>query len=111
MAGKAQSAKQPKDDVDEGKDEGKPGKGFAKIVKKATPKYGKETAEKIAGAQREKMKKAGKLEETNARFKRNVRIVNESLAYLIQEDEEGILFVQTLVQLNLKHLNRQLAQH
>jgi hypothetical protein len=73
----------------EGKDEGKPGKGFAKIVKKATPKYGKETAEKIAGAQREKMKKAGKLEETNARFKRNVRIVNESLAYLIQEDEEG----------------------
>ena len=89
VAGKAQSAKQPKDDVDEGKDEGKPGKGFAKIVKKATPKYGKETAEKIAGAQREKMKKAGKLEETNARFKRNVRIVNESLAYLIQEDEEG----------------------
>ncbi len=76
-------------DMSEGKDEGKPGKGFEKIVKKATPKYGKETAMKIAGAQRQKMKKAGKLEEANAAFKHNVRFVNESLAFLIQEDEEG----------------------
>jgi hypothetical protein len=72
----------------EGKDEGKPGKGFAKIVKKATPKYGKETAEKIAGAQRQKMKKAGQLEESQKIFKRHVRIVNESLAYLLSENEE-----------------------
>jgi len=72
----------------EGKDEGKPGKGFAKIVKKATPKYGKETAEKIAGAQREKMKKAGKLEEAHRIFKRHVKTVNESLVYLLSENEE-----------------------
>jgi hypothetical protein len=74
--------------VYEGEDEGKPGKGFAKIVKKATPKYGKETAEKIAGAQREKMKKAGKLEEAHRIFKRHVKTVNESLAYLLSENEE-----------------------
>jgi len=74
--------------VYEGEDEGKPGKGFAKIVKKATPKYGKETAEKIAGAQREKMKKAGKLEEAHRIFKRHVKTVNESLVYLLSENEE-----------------------
>ena len=44
-----------------GVDLGKPGKGFAKIVSKAAPKYGKERAEKIAGAQFQKMRKAGKL--------------------------------------------------
>lgn len=73
----------------EGKDEGKPGKGFEKIVKKATPKYGKETAKKIAGAQREKMKKAGKLEEANNVFKLHVSLVNEGLKKLLAEDEEG----------------------
>lgn len=73
----------------EGKDEGKPGKGFEKIVKKATPKYGKETAKKIAGAQREKMKKAGKLEESNLAFKQAVKMVNEGLMRLLAEDEEG----------------------
>lgn len=72
----------------EGKDEGKPGKGFAAIVKKATPKYGKKTAERIAGAQRQKMKKAGKLEEANAIYRRHVNIVNESLLALLQENEE-----------------------
>lgn len=47
--------------VTEGKDEGKPGKGFKKMVDKLSPKYGKERAQKIAGAQRQKMKKAGQL--------------------------------------------------
>ena len=75
----------------EGKDEGKPGKNFAKIAKKAGEKYGsKEAGERVAGAVRNKMKKAGKLEESSQEiFKRHVRIVNESLAYLLSEDEEG----------------------
>lgn len=38
-----------------GKDIGKPGKGFAKIVKKASKKYGKKSAQKIAAAQMWKM--------------------------------------------------------
>ena len=74
----------------EGKDEGKPGKNFAKIAKKAGEKYGSKAAgERVAGAVRQKLKKAGKLEEANLIFKRNVRTVNESLAYLLSEDEEG----------------------
>jgi len=74
----------------EGKDEGKPGKNFAKIAKKAGEKYGSKAAgERVAGAVRQKLKKAGKLEEANSIFKRHVRIVNESLAILLQEDEEG----------------------
>lgn len=80
-------AKKTKESAVAERDEGKPGKGFEKIVKKATPKYGKERAMKIAGAQREKMKKAGKLEESQ--FKKNVRTVNESLRRMINEDEEG----------------------
>jgi hypothetical protein len=52
------------DDLAEGKDEGKPGKNFAKIAKKAGAKYGsKEAGERVAGAVRNKLKKAGKLEE------------------------------------------------
>lgn len=74
----------------EGKDEGKPGKNFSKIAKSAGKKYGsKEAGERVAGAVRAKLAKKGKLEETNARFKHNVRFVNESLAFLINEDEEG----------------------
>lgn len=46
--------------LDEGKDEGKPGKNFAKIAKKAG---GGEKGNKIAGAVRAKLAKAGKLEE------------------------------------------------
>lgn len=38
-----------------GKDIGKPGKGFAKIVKKTSKKYGKKRAQKIAAAQLWKM--------------------------------------------------------
>ena len=46
-------------------------------------KKSKKTKESI------KMKKASKLEETNSIFKRHVKIVNESLAALLAEDEEG----------------------
>jgi len=72
----------------EGKDEGKPGKNFAKIAKSAGKHYGsKEAGERVAGAVRAKLAKQGKLEESN--FKHNVRFVNESLQFLLQEDEEG----------------------
>ena len=72
----------------EGKDEGKPGKNFAKIAKSAGKEYGSKAAgERVAGAVRAKLAKQGKLEESN--FKHNVRFVNESLAFLINEDEEG----------------------
>lgn len=74
----------------EGKDEGKPGKNFAKIAKKAGAKYGsKEAGERVAGAVRQKMKKAGKLEESNLAFKQAVKLVNEGLMRLLAEDEEG----------------------
>ena len=57
--------------VAEGKDEGKPGKNFAKIAKKAGAKYGsKEAGERVAGAVRAKLAKAGKLEEGS---KQNIR--------------------------------------
>jgi len=74
----------------EGKDEGKPGKNFAKIAKSAGKQYGSKAAgERVAGAVRNKLAKQGKLQEANARFKHNVRFVNESLGYLLNEDEEG----------------------
>ena len=60
--------------------------GFKALAKKAG---GGEKGQKIAGAQFQKMKKAGQLEEANRNFKHNVRFVNESLAFLINEDEEG----------------------
>ena len=60
--------------------------GFKALAKKTG---GGEKGAKIAGAQFQKMKKAGQLEETNARFKHNVRFVNESLQFLLNEDEEG----------------------
>lgn len=42
--------------VEEGRDEGKPGKNFAKIAKKAGEKYGsKEAGERVAGAVRKKV--------------------------------------------------------
>jgi len=58
--------------------------GFKALAKKAG---GGEKGQKIAGAQFQKMKKAGQLEESN--FKHNVRFVNESLQFLLSEDEEG----------------------
>lgn len=46
------------------KDEGKPGKNFAKIAKSASKRYGsKEAGERVAGAVRAKLAKQGKLEE------------------------------------------------
>jgi hypothetical protein len=66
-----------------GKDMGKPGKGFKKIEKAAG---GGKKGKKIAGAA---FWKGQAKKESVEIFKRNVRIVNESLAYLIQEDEEG----------------------
>ena len=78
-----------KTDMDEGKDEGKPGKNFAKIAKDAGKRYGsKEAGERVAGSVRNKLKKQGKLEEAHQIFKRHVKIVNESLAYLLSENEE-----------------------
>ena len=72
----------------EGKDEGKPGKNFAKIAKSAGKQYGSKAAgERVAGAVRAKLAKQGKLQE--GRFKHNVRFVNESLQYLLAEDEEA----------------------
>jgi hypothetical protein len=48
------------------KDEGKPGKNFAKIVKSAGERYGsKEAGERVAGAVRAKLAKQGKLEEVD----------------------------------------------
>jgi len=58
--------------------------GFKALAKKVG---GGEKGQKIAGAQFQKMKKAGQLEESN--FKHNVRFVNESLSFLLAEDEEA----------------------
>jgi hypothetical protein len=72
----------------EGKDEGKPGKMFKKIAKDAGERYGsKEAGLRVAGKIRANKAKAGTLEESN--FKHNVRFVNESLQFLLAEDEEG----------------------
>jgi len=70
----------------EGKDEGKPGKNFAKIAKAAG---GGEKGKRIAGKVRADLAKAGKLEEANQVFKTHVRLVNEGLTRLLNEDEEG----------------------
>jgi hypothetical protein len=68
-----------------GKDLGKPGKNFAKIEKSAG---GGEKGKKIAGAVLKNLRKES-IAETNASFKHNVRFVNESLQFLLNEDEEG----------------------
>ena len=69
-----------------GGDIGKPGKGFEKVAKKAAAKYGsKEKGEKVAAAAMWKNIKRESVES----FKQNVRIVNESLNWLLAEDEEG----------------------
>jgi hypothetical protein len=55
--------------MSEGKDEGKPGKNFAKIAKSAGQKYGSKAAgERVAGAVRNKLKAQGKLEEAKPDF-------------------------------------------
>ncbi len=71
-------------DAAAGKDLGKPGKQFAKIAKSAGERYGsKERGEKVAGAVLAKLRK-----ESQETFKKNVRLVNESLHRLISENEE-----------------------
>jgi len=73
---------------DEGKHNNGKTTGFKAVAKKAAKEYGsKKAGERVAGAVRAKMAKAGKLEE--GKFKHNVRFVNESIGFLLQEDEEA----------------------
>jgi len=65
-----------------GKDIGKPGKNFAKIEKSAG---GGEKGKRIAGAVLKKLRAKESIET----FRHNVRFVNESINFLLQEDEEG----------------------
>ena len=63
-AGVPQTGKKPVAPQNEGKDEGKPGKNFAKIAKSAAKEYGsKEAGERVAGAVRAKLMKQGKIKE------------------------------------------------
>jgi len=62
------------------------------IVHKAGKNYGGEDAPKIPDSDKKAKKtkeSVSKLAETNARFKHNVKFVNESLGFLLNEDEEG----------------------
>jgi hypothetical protein len=69
-----------------GGDIGKPGKGFEKVAKKAAAKYGsKEKGEKVAAAAMWKNINRESVEN----FRHNVKFVNESLQFLLAEDEEG----------------------
>ena len=69
-----------------GKDIGKPGKGFEKIAKTAGKRYGSKAAgERVAGAVLAKLRAKESIEN----FRHNVRFVNESINFLLQEDEEG----------------------
>jgi YD repeat-containing protein len=69
-----------------GKDLGKPGKNFKKIEKSAG---GGEKGKKIAGAVLKNLRAKESMSESNANFKHNVKFVNESLQFLLNEDEEG----------------------
>jgi hypothetical protein len=81
---KALADKKKKGPVEEGKDEGKPGKNFAKIAKKAAKKYGsKEAGERVAGAVRKKVlakesKMVAESVEQKLTFKQMVKLVQES---------------------------------
>ena len=66
-----------------GKDIGKPGKGFAKVEKAAKAGGAKDPKAVAAAAMWKQQAK-----ESRAIFKRHVNIVNESLAYLLSENEE-----------------------
>ena len=68
-----------------GGDIGKPGKGF-KEVEKAAKKGGAKDPKAVAAAA---MWKQQAKKESQEIFRRHVKIVNESIAYLLQEDEEG----------------------
>lgn len=64
-----------------GKDIGKPGKGFEKVEKAAKKSGAKDPKAVAAAAMWKKQAKES--------FRRNVKMVNEGLAYYIMEDEEG----------------------
>ena len=64
-----------------GKDIGKSGKGFEKVAK-AAKKGGARDPEAVAAAAMWK-------QQAKESFRRNVKVVNESLAHYIMEDEEG----------------------
>jgi hypothetical protein len=69
-----------------GGDIGKKGKAFASVAKDAAKRYGsEEKGKKVAAAA---MWKNIKREHADT-FKENVKIVNESIAYLLKEDEEA----------------------
>lgn len=110
IKGKAQSGPQPKDDTDESIAEEKPSTGMTKkeksaVVKKAKAgkdigKAGKgfekvEKAAKAGGARNPKAVAAAAMWKQQAKkegiesFKKNVKMVNESLIKLLAEDEEG----------------------
>jgi hypothetical protein len=62
--GKGEMTLMPGEAMAEGEDEGKPGKNFAKIAKSAAKHYGSKAAgERVAGAVRAKLMKAGKIKE------------------------------------------------
>lgn len=106
VKGKAQSAKQGKDEVDEGSkpsagmtkteksavvkkakagtDIGKPGKGFEK-VEKAAKKGGARDPKAVAAAA---MWKQQAKKESVEHFRQTVRAINEGLTRLLQENEE-----------------------
>ena len=65
-----------------GKDLGKPGKNFAKIAKKSG---GGAKGGRIAGSVLKKLR----AKESVDNFRNNVRFVNESINWLLNEDEEG----------------------
>ena len=76
------------------KDEGKPGKNFAKIAKSAAKRYGsKEAGERVAGAVRAKLAKQGKLEEESveegAKVDRMVKHIAKSERKLGKSKDEA----------------------
>jgi hypothetical protein len=76
------------------KDEGKPGKNFAKIAKSAGARYGSKAAgERVAGAVRAKLAKQGKLEEESveegAKVDRMVKHIEKSEKKLGKSKEEA----------------------
>ena len=74
--------------VAEGKDEGKPGKNFAKIAKDAGKRYGSKAAgERVAGAERAKLAKQGKLEESTSMKKLTEGAMKDILTNFYDEVE------------------------
>jgi hypothetical protein len=81
------------DELDE-RDEGKPGKNFAKIAKSAAKRYGsREAGERVAGAVRAKLAKQGKLEEADlaegAKVDRMVKHIEKSERKLGKSKEKA----------------------